>query len=420
MTPKSIHIIGAGVAGLACAAEVVRRGRTAHVYEATKHAGGRCRSFHDTTLDLTLDNGSHVVLGGNPSVFKFLKAIGSDKPLVLADQTGAIPFFNAATGETWTVRPNAGPLPWWVLSSRRRPPHTRARDFTCVTKLIRADSSATVAEVLDQYSTAWHKFWYPLCTAVMNTAPDMASARLFGTAVRHALFSFRGGMEPYVPKTCLGDAFIAPAATHLARAGCPIRFASPLVDIAGQTDAEFLRFRSHRVSLNKGDRVVLALPPWSPVVRRFYPSSFSPKPSPIVNVHYTMDTWPRSLGSAMTGIVSGAGHWVFVRENVVSVTVSADDTLIQHNQDEIASLLWQDVQKVFARPEPSVPPNRVIVERRATPVQDPIFARNRPATRTQWRNVFLAGDWIDTGLPCTLESAVLSGFKAAAAALQAP
>ncbi len=117
----------------------------------------------------------------------------------------------------------------------------------------------------------------------------------------------------------------------------------------------------------------------------------------------------------MTGVINGKAHWVFVRSKCVSVTVSADKELARLAHPEIAKVLWHDVARTFETPSDTPPPHRVIVERRATPIQDTAFARHRPAIRTSLVNVFLAGDWVDTGLPCTLESAILSGFDAAKA-----
>jgi uncharacterized protein with NAD-binding domain and iron-sulfur cluster len=61
-----------------------------------------------------------------------------------------------------------------------------------------------------------------------------------------------------------------------------------------------------------------------------------------------------------------------------------------------------------------MPPWQIVKERRATFASTPAQLARRPKPATRWKNLFLAGDWTDTGLPATIEGAVRSGFAAAA------
>src|SRR5262249_12104641 len=83
---------------------------------AARQAGGRCRSYYDGQLEMTIDNGNHLVLSGNPAVQRFLGAIGARDRLT-GPSTAAFPYFDVATGQTWTLRPNDGLLPWWILAA---------------------------------------------------------------------------------------------------------------------------------------------------------------------------------------------------------------------------------------------------------------------------------------------------------------
>src|SRR5208282_5630063 len=117
------------------------------------------------------------------------------------------------------------------------------------------------------------------------------------------------------------------------------------------------------------------------------------------------------------GLVGGPAHWLFRRGSIVSVTVSAADALAEVANEEVAARLWGDVAKALALPGAPLPPVRIVKEKRATFAQVPAALAKRARTRTQLANLFLAGDWTDTGLPATIESAVRSGHLAAAAAL---
>ncbi len=123
-----VHVIGAGLAGLAAALSLVDAGRAVTLHEAGPAAGGRCRSYVDRELGLTIDNGNHLLLSGNRAAFAYLDAIGGTGALA-GPRAPLFPFLDLATGARWTVRPNAGRLPWWVLSRRRRVPGTRTGDY---------------------------------------------------------------------------------------------------------------------------------------------------------------------------------------------------------------------------------------------------------------------------------------------------
>ncbi|MEO1459724.1 MAG: NAD(P)-binding protein, partial [Pseudomonadota bacterium] len=72
-----VHVVGAGLAGLSAALCLAERGVAVSLHEAAGHAGGRCRSFHDTTLDRVIDNGNHLVLTGNDAVARYLTRAGA-------------------------------------------------------------------------------------------------------------------------------------------------------------------------------------------------------------------------------------------------------------------------------------------------------------------------------------------------------
>ena len=118
----------------------------------------------------------------------------------------------------------------------------------------------------------------------------------------------------------------------------------------------------------------------------------------------------------MVGLIGGTAEWVFAFHDRLSVTVSAADHLMDTDTDDLALLLWRDVAAVHDLTGP-VPPWRIVKEKRATFAATPAQAARRPAARTPWANLFLAGDWTDTGLPATIEGALRSGNTAATLAL---
>jgi hypothetical protein len=118
----------------------------------------------------------------------------------------------------------------------------------------------------------------------------------------------------------------------------------------------------------------------------------------------------------MGGVTGGTAEWVFAFHDRLSVTVSAADHLVDQEAGTLAAALWHDVAMVHALTGP-VPPCRIVKERRATFAATPAQAAQRPPARTAWTNLFLAGDWVDNGLPATIEGALRSGEVAASLAL---
>jgi squalene-associated FAD-dependent desaturase len=416
-----VHIVGAGLAGLAAAVSLVKAGRPVTLYEQAGHAGGRCRSFLDPTLDRRIDNGNHLLLSGNHAAREYLQDIGAGDSLSGPDRP-AFPFVDLRTGRRWTVRPNLGPVPWWIFCPSRRVPDTRLSDYFGGLRLGRAGPNDTMADCFDTQSVIFERFWRPFTIAVLNTAPDEAAARLLWP-VLVATFG-RGGAacRPLVARHGLSVSFVDPAVAWLAARGVPIRHGHRLRAAGlGDDRIDGLEFGgSDAVALGTDDAVVLALTPTT--VHALIPSIPVPPDSrAIVNAHFRVAVVPElPEGSPVLGVLGGTAEWIFVRGDVVSVTVSAADRLVSMPAADLAQRIWRDVARALELPHEPVPPVRIVKEKRATFAQTPAAIPLRAKTRTAFRNLFLAGDWTDTGLPATIEGAIRSGRAAAAAVLQGP
>src|SRR3954452_13217015 len=115
--PGLVHVVGAGLAGLAAAVRLASAGRSVQLHEAAAHAGGRCRSYFDAELGCRIDNGNHLLLAGNRGALDYLERIGA-LGTVEGPPDAVFPFVDAATEERWTVRPNQRFIPWWILRDR--------------------------------------------------------------------------------------------------------------------------------------------------------------------------------------------------------------------------------------------------------------------------------------------------------------
>ena len=411
MRQPRLHIVGAGLAGLACAVRAADAGIPVSLYEAAAQAGGRCRSYHDDVLDRDIDNGNHLLLSGNAAAMSYIRTIGSRDRFV--SPTGAIfPFLDLSSGERWSVHLNDGAVPWWMFNPARRVKGTGLGDYVSILHLMRAAPGATVADCVDTDAPLYKRFWDPLTVAVLNARPDAAAAELLIPVLKRTFLKGGAHCRPMVARTGLSDSLIDPALTHLKARGAEIRFHHRLRSVErDDTDLTALQFGDRTIALDRGDGVVLALPPAG--AQEILPEIAVPDgASPIVNGHFVTGGLAHH-DNPILGLIGGTAQWLFFRDDIVSVTVSAADDLVSVPADEIAVRLWRDVAAAIGTPDARLPAHRIVKEKRATFAQIPAALKRRPGAATLWRNLALAGDWTATGLPATIEGAITSGFTAA-------
>jgi hydroxysqualene dehydroxylase len=181
----------------------------------------------------------------------------------------------------------------------------------------------------------------------------------------------------------------------------------------GAHRVEALDFGGELVPLAKDDAVILAVPPYAAtglVEGLDAPTEFRA----IVNAHFRIE--PPADQPPIIGVINGTVEWIFAFPGRVSVTISAGDRLINTPREELARTIWNEVASVTALSPalPStLPPWQIVRERRATFAATPVQDQKRPGALTAWSNLFLAGDWTNTGLPATIEGAIRSGNRAA-------
>ena len=408
-------VVGAGLAGLSAATALVERGVPVAVSDGAARPGGRCRSYHDPQLGLTIDNGNHLVLSGNAAVHRYRARVGAPAATLAGPDAGqdggaAYPFADLLTGERWTVRINDGPLPWWTLAPGRRVPGSRLRDYLPLARLLAA-RGGTVADHIATSGPVWDRLLDPILLAALNTAPSEGSARLTARLLRETVARGGRAMRPLIAEPTLAAALVDPAAAWLAARGAPVATGRRL---------RALLFEGERVSaLDWGAgpepvaadaAVVLAVPAW--VAAGLVPDLTVPDDHrAIVSAHFALA--PTAGKPAMLGLLGGTAEWIFAFADRWSVTVSAADRLVDTDREELARLFWGDIQRAHDFQAP-MPAWQVVKEKRATFAATPAQDARRPAAATRWRNLFLAGDWTQTGLPATIEGSLRSGETAAA------
>lgn len=411
---ETIHIVGAGLAGLSCAVRLADEGRRVALYEAARLAGGRCRSYFDASLGLMIDNGNHLLLSGNAAARDYGRRIGASDALVGPDEC-IFDFLDLKTGQRWKLRPNASRLPWWIFFADRRAPDTRPLDYLDAARLLFAREGAAIGETMRCEGVLWERLWRPVMLSALNTEPRDASATLAAAVLRETLAAGGAACRPLVAKGGLGEAFVDPALRKLQSTGAEPRFGARLREIVFDgARACALRFGDEEVALGENDRLVLAVPPWS--AQELVPGLVAPDDfRAILNLHFKIAPPPGQ--PLLLGMVGSLSEWLFAFDDRLSVTISGADRLMDEPREDLAEKIWAEVATATGLSK-ELPPWQIVKEKRATFAATPAQETRRPGAETRWRNLFLAGDWTATSLPATIEGSIRSGYRAAELAMR--
>lgn len=422
-----IHIVGGGLAGLSAAIELAGAGERVSVHEAGPACGGRARSYVDRHLGCRIDNGNHLLLSGNRAVNRYLGLIGAQQTLT-GPMRPVFPFMDLGDGARWTLDLSRGKLPLWVLSRRRRVPGMRLGELRSLLRLMEADPDTVVSDCL-QPGALSSRLLEPFAISVLNTMPDVGSAALLGAVVRESLAQGGRHCLPRFPREGLSESFVDPALAHLSVMKAQVHTGSRISAVeVGDGRVTMLRGTGQdAITIGPDDAVIMAVP--APVASSLLADRVPGFNAPdafeaIVNAHFALPYAPVATGglaqARFIGLVGGISEWVFIKDRILSVTVSAANRYATYDPDALARHIWNEVRAALdpalTVPLPEeMPPMRIVREKRATFAATPAQDRMRPGTRTMLPNLMLAGDWTETGLPATIEGAIRSGAAAARA-----
>lgn len=410
------YIIGAGLAGLSAAVELARAGAKVRLTDSAPRAGGRCRSYHDPALGMVIDNGNHFTFSGNRAVAGYLETIGSSSGL-LGPEHASFAFHDFANDSRWALSVNDGRVPFWIFSRKNRAPGTSFGDHLALAKLALAKrDKRNIGDIIATEGQFWRRVVEPMMLAVLNCPAAEGSAWLASRFLHESFLRGGRACRTMVAHPSLDAVFIDPALAWLRLRGTAPRFGERLRAIRFEGDTA--------VELDYGDRkeavgdaaVILAVPPW--VAAELLPGLSVPNRfCAILNAHFAITPPPGA--PPITALLGATAQWVVCHDNRVSITISGADDIIDQDREALARQIWAEVSATLGIKAP-LPPWQIVKEKRATFAATPDQDALRPPAQTQWRNLFLAGDWVQNGLPATIEGALRSGDTAARLALGQP
>ena len=442
-------MIGAGVAGLAAAAALAERGKRVIVLEARGELGGRATAFRDRETGELVDNGQHVLFGCYHETFAFLRRIGAEAN-VRVQPSLEVPYLDL-DGRRSLLRCPMWPAPFHLLGGVLRWQALPLSEKLGVLRIAgdlrreagssrpEAGSSRLQAGETGETVSAWlmrrgqrgrirEWLWEPLAIAALNEAPGEAAAAPFVEVLARMFSGARTNSSIALPTTPLHEMYAIPARRYVEQRDGEVRVnALARVTIAnGRVAGVDVRGEPLNVA------AVIAAVPWfaletlltgdtapmAPILANA--GAMTAKPIVTVNLWYDRVVMPEA--DEFVGLPGRQMQWVFDKRRVfgesashLSLVASGADALAGQDRDTLVAMAAREVAGALPRARDArLVRGTVVRERRATfsvaPGQPP-----RPSVTTPVAGLFLAGDWIDTGLPATIESAAVAGHLAAAA-----
>jgi squalene-associated FAD-dependent desaturase len=442
---RDVAIVGGGFAGLSAGVALAERGFRVALVESKPQLGGRAYSFQDPDSGDFIDNGQHVLMGCYGETLDFLARIGTRGQLFF-HQNLEIEMRERGGRRGWLrTAPMPGPFHmsaallryrlltarerWRVMAGSAQMLRMRRREPAALERL----TVAALMERLGQGTRERECFWYPLATATLNDDPEVASAALLVEVVKRAFFGRRSDSAFVYSRVGLSELYCTAAADFIAARGGVVARHNPVETLELDADGAVAQLRLRDGSALAAANFIIAVA--APQLLRILPASVAGDPffarlaglgvSPIVCAHVWLDR--EVTDAAFIGFIGTATQWVFNKRRIferhgahhggyLSFVISGARRLVDRTNDELLELVMSDLRAMVpTAAEARVVKALVIKEKQATMAPDLESHRLRPASTTPIGNLFLAGDWIETGLPATIESAVTSGRMAAAA-----
>lgn len=451
MTADAV-VIGGGVAGFSAATALAEAGARVLLLEARPGLGGRATAFTDPETGERVDNGQHILMGCYVDTLALLARIDAlDRvrwqaglALTMVDERGHESVLKLPPLPS-PLHLLGGVLAWDALSWAERLSILRVgatlgpakaghhmepegQNFSSARGSAGTDvSNETVREWLTRLGQAprlCELFWEPLALAALNQSIDQAAASYFVGILERMFGPDPSSAALVMPVVPLDELYAEPARAWLEARGHEVRVNAPARVVVEGDRVTGVRVRGEQIAAP----VVVSTVPWHALGAVFEepPAALAGTIAnatalgslPIVTVNLWFDR--PVMHEALIGLPGRAFQWVFDRRAIVggasshlSMVSSGAEAIVSMGNDELIALALADVRAALPAARSAVVRKGLAVREKRSTFSLAPDAPPRPQTETAIAGFVLAGDWIDTGLPATIESAAVSGHRAA-------
>jgi len=449
---KKIIVIGGGFAGLSAASFLANSGHKVELIEASPKLGGRAYSFYDEETESVLDNGQHILMGCYKETLKFLKLIHAEKNFSYQERLKV----NFLNDKRKLYRLEATQL-FYPLNLLFGLLNFEALNFIDRLKILRffiklyfySDSELNNLTVHQwfllegQDEKIRESFWDFLAVGALNTSTTKASAKAFADILKEMFSKGNEASTIILPLKGLSESYCNEAQTFIEKNGGAINLSEQVTGFEIKDD-EVKKIITHNRTITDFDYVISAIP-WFALKtfgvstqentsnpRRFLQDiNLTFEHSSILTIHIwlqkrhtelvsassSMAEIPKQVRNDLTqdfyALIGSPIHWIFTHKDHITLVKSDANDIIDKPKEELFEMAVTELKKYAGTEREEIKSYKVIKEKRATFVPDNKTIDKRPNTKTKIKNLLLAGDWVNTGLPSTIESAVKSGRIAA-------
>ena len=432
---KKIIVIGGGFAGLSAASFLANSGIKVELIEASPKLGGRAYSFYDDETKSVIDNGQHILMGCYKETLKFLKLIGAEKNFSYQEKL-KVDFLNDK-GKQYRLEATQLFYPLNLLFGLL---NFEALSFIDRLKILRffiklyfySDSelkNLTVQQwflLEGQNEKIRESFWDFLAVGALNTSITKASAKAFADILKEMFSRGNEASTIILPLKGLSESYCSEAQSFIGKNGGVINLSEQVTGFGIENDEVKKIITSNR-TITDFDYVISAVP-WFVLEkvltfevsaaqtdrepRRFLPDvNLNFEHSSILTIHIWLKA--NKLTDDFYALIGSPIHWIFNHKDHITIVKSDANDIIDKPKEDLFEMAITELKKYAGIEREEIKTYKVIKEKRATFVPDNKTIDKRPNTKTKIKNLLLAGDWVNTGLPSTIESAVKSGRLAA-------
>ena len=402
-----MHIIGAGISGLSAACFATNVGTPVELYESSRNAGGRCRSFFDKTINDTIDNGNHLIFSANTNFLELCKIISAENKY--KKYKPHFNFFDYASMKEWTFRLPYSYFPWWIFFEKYRIPNTNLKDYVHLSKLFFLKKEDTVENIFSPDTKLFKMLLEPLTLGILNTDTKNASAYLLWNVLKKTFLKGGKFCEIYQPKLNWSDSLINPCLNFLKRKSSKIIYGQTLRNIDVENNhVTKISFNNYEKKIKKTEEVIIAIPPSN--FEKIYPIFKLPNEyNTIINIHFKFLLKTHKQIIPIIGLINSKTHWIFIKHNCISVTISSANQLNDTEPSKLAQIVLKEVRTCLKIDQKSIPLYKILKEKKATYNQSPKNNNLIKKINMLPQNLKIAGDWTESNFPSTIETSILSG-----------